>query len=31
MSSTGIEPVTPAWKADMLTTTPTALVNLKVL
>ena len=24
MSGTGIEPMSPAWKADMLTTTPTA-------
>ena len=24
MSGTGIEPVSPAWKANMLTTTPTA-------
>lgn len=24
MSDTGIEPMSPAWKANMLTTTPTA-------
>ena len=24
MSGTGIEPMSPAWKANMLTTTPTA-------